>query len=113
MGKYEALTKYLPMLDTINSSEVRKFTSEVYSFIDTHSEYDLNNYIEILKENNIEWEMTSMQSVDVSSLDDKAVLALLVGAVRAERFCDGAMCSFIKNGQINKWLTKLKEIDKT
>lgn len=89
MGQYEALTKYLPMLDIINSSEV-------YSFIDTHSEYDLNNYIEILKENNIEWEMTSMQSVDVSSLDDKAILALLVGAVRSERFCDGVMCSFIK-----------------
>ena len=111
MKQYEALTKYLPMLE-VNAKELRNFIDDVYNFIDNHQDYELNNYIEILKENNIEWKIDSMQNADISTLDGKAVLALLVGAVRVERFCDGTMRSFVKEGQINKWLTKLKELDK-
>ena len=39
-------------------------------------------------------------------------MALLMGAVRAERFCDGALKEFVENGSITKWLERLKEIDK-
>jgi len=35
-----------------------------------------------------------------------------MGAVRAERFCDGALKEFVENGSITKWLERLKEIDK-
>lgn len=112
MKKYEVLTKYLSMLGTVDARELRSFIDDIYTFIDGYPEYGLNSYIDILKENNIEWGMTAMQNADVSSLDEKAILALLVGAVRAERFCDGAVRTFVKEGQIHKWLTKLKELDK-
>lgn len=40
------------------------------------------------------------------------VMALLMGAVRAERFCDGALKEFVENGSITKWLERLIERDR-
>jgi ADP-ribosyl-[dinitrogen reductase] hydrolase len=34
-----------------------------------------------------------------------------MGAIRAVRFCDGALLEFCKDGSIIKWLGRLKEID--
>ena len=31
--------------------------------------------------------------------------------IRAERFCDGVLLEFFKNGCISKWLSRLQEID--
>jgi hypothetical protein len=47
----------------------------------------------------------------VSDLDGQAVMALLLGAVRAERFCDGALLGFFEDGSIRRWLLRLREID--
>ncbi len=52
-----------------------------------------------------------MSEADVSDKDAQSVLALIIGAVRAERFCDGALMGFFKDGSIEKWLTRLLEID--
>jgi hypothetical protein len=52
-----------------------------------------------------------MQNADVSNLNGRSVMALLLGAVRAERFCDGALLDFCKNGSLAKWLERLKELD--
>ena len=38
-------------------------------------------------------------------------MALLLGAVRAERFCDGALLGFFEDGSIRRWLLRLREID--
>ncbi len=35
----------------------------------------------------------------------------IVGAIRAERFCDGALLGFLENGCVVKWLERLKQID--
>ena len=90
---------------------VDHFIEDVYDFVSKHPEYELNRYYDILETNNIKWEKESMQNTDVSSLDEKCVVALLVGTVRAERFCDGVLLSFFKSGVIKKWLLRLKEID--
>ncbi len=34
-----------------------------------------------------------------------------MGAIRAERFCDGALLSFFKDGYMLKWLKRLKALD--
>lgn len=47
----------------------------------------------------------------VENLDAKCVLVMILGAVRAERFCDGALLRFFENGSIARWLEKLKELD--
>jgi hypothetical protein len=93
--------------DTVSRPCRKKYTS----FMDSHPEFGLNRYQDILKENGLEWSTDSMSTADVSGLDGKAVMALLLGADRAERFCDGALLRFCRNGSILRWLTRLQEID--
>lgn len=38
-------------------------------------------------------------------------MSLLLGAIRAERFCDGTLNAFLKTGCIDKWLSRLQEIE--
>ena len=52
-----------------------------------------------------------MSEADVSNADGKLVMALLVGALRADRFCEGALLGFLKDGSVARWLERLKEID--
>lgn len=94
-----------------HSDMVRHFMKDVYRFIDDHPEYELNRYSDILRANGIEWGTESMMTADVTALDGKCVMALLVGAIRADRFCSGALLNFFKTGRIAKWLLRLKEID--
>lgn len=93
------------------SGLVRKFMDAVYTFEKNHPEYGLNRYGDILEQNGIKWGSDSMGAVDVSGKDGVCVMALLLGAVRAERFCDGALLGFFQKGSIQRWLERLKEID--
>lgn len=52
-----------------------------------------------------------MSEADVSELDGQAVIALLLGAVRADRFCEGALLGFFEDGSVKRWLLRLKEVD--
>lgn len=52
-----------------------------------------------------------MPGADVSELDGQAVMALLLRAVRAERFCDEALLGFFEDGSVKRWLLRLREID--
>ena len=93
------------------SSDVDAFTRDLYAFEKAHRELKLNDYQEILGRNGIRWDMRSMTDAPAESLDAECILALLLGAVRADRFSDGALLSFIRNGSIEKWLLRLKELD--
>lgn len=90
---------------------VRKLEREIYAFDEGHPEMELRNYQEILEKNNIRWETRSMENADVNNLDGQCVMALLLGAVRAERFCDGALLGFCESGAVKKWLERLLELD--
>lgn len=90
---------------------VRNLEHAIYEFIESHEELGLRGYGEILENNGLKWDMNSMSDADVSSLDGVVVMALLLGAVRAERFCDGALLHFFENGCILRWLKRLKELD--
>ena len=93
------------------SEIVEKFMDAVCTFDKRHPEYGLNRYSDILERNGIKRESDSMDAVDVADKDGICVMALLLGAVRAERFCDGALLGFFKRGSIQRWLERLKEID--
>lgn len=93
------------------SDMVKHFEKDVYNFQSGHPEYELNRYSDILRKNGIEWGIQSMQEADISTLDGKCIMALILGAIRSERFCSGALLSFFRNGTIAKWLLRLKEID--
>ena len=83
----------------------------IYDFVDEHPEYELTHYRDMLERNGLEWDSQAMSGADVSELDGRAVMALLLGAVRAERFCDGALLGFFGDGSMRRWLLRLKEID--
>ena len=136
MKKFGDLTKYIPQLKDdsvgnwvidrendgtpdhpkqmpfVNYSEmVHHLIKDVYDFEEKNKDFELTRYGEILEKNGLEWGSKSMSEADVSSLDGQCIMALIMGAVRAERFCDGALLGLFKNGSIKKWLEKLKEID--
>lgn len=133
MSKFDILTKYISVIQTdgigkwiidlendgtpehpiqlpfVDYSEtVRNFINDVYIFEESNKDMDLTRYGDILKDNGIEWDTDSMKNVDVSSINVQCILALIMGAVRAERFCDGALLDFFNNGYILKWLERLK-----
>ncbi|OBW50129.1 hypothetical protein A9985_13970 [Bacillus safensis] len=132
MSQFESLTKYIPMLheDPIGewvidqenggtaerpiqmpfvhySETVRHFIEDVYTFAEQHQELELTRYREILKENGIEGGTNDMENVDISNLNAQCVLALIMGVVRAERFCEGAILNSFKSGNMLKCLERL------
>ena len=135
MSKFTELIKYLPLLEDVNigscivnrendgspdrpiqmpfvnySEMVHRFIDDVYDFSDNNKDLELTRYGEILERNGLEWGSKSMSEADVSSLDAQCVMALIMGAVRAERFCDGALLGFFKDGSIRRWLERLKAV---
>lgn len=134
---FESLTKFLPQLEKdqrygdwiidreskgtmddpitapfVNYGETaRGIEGAIYAFIDEHPEFDLTNYSGILEKNGLKGNGGSIADADASSLDGQTIMALLVRAVRAERFCDGALLDFFEGGYIQRWIERLQEID--
>lgn len=88
---------------------MHRFIDDVYEFNEENKDF---GYGEILERNGFEWGTKSMSEADVSQLNAQCVLDLIMETVRAERFCDGALLGFFKDGSIRKWLERLKEIDR-
>lgn len=92
--------------------EIVDLEEVIYQFVDEHPEYGLNNYMDILQCNQIEWGVDSMSEADISHMDGRGIMALLVGAIRAERFSEGTLLNFLQRGCIQKWLKRLEELDR-
>lgn len=52
-----------------------------------------------------------MVKAEVDNLDDKCVITLIFGDILANRFSEGTLLPFLKNGLIIWWLKKLKVLD--
>ena len=133
MGKYDILFKYIDLFsndtfgewffDKENDGSIAHpiqmpyvmYTQAVDDFVsDVHLCWEksgLKDYIHILNSHGIEWGSESMSNADINNLPSEAILALLLGAARAERFCDGALLDFLKSGSVQKWLHELKNRD--
>ena len=98
-------------LHYIYNDAVRSLIEESMRFVSEHEEMDLYDYQGILRAAGIRWESDALEKADVSGLDGRTVMAMVVAVVRAERFCDGALLEFCENGCIRRWLERLKEID--
>jgi len=86
--------------------------AEFYRFSKSHPEYQLANYGRILENNGIQWNDVSMKHANVNTMDRQCILSLIMGAIRAERFCTGALLRFVEDGYIVKWLKRLKALDR-
>lgn len=95
----------------IYSITMHRFVDEVLKFVDAHPEMELTRYYDILEKNGLAWDSNMMEKADVANASGQLVMALIVCAIRAERFCDGTLLGFLENGCIVKWLERLKQID--
>ena len=96
----------------VNYSEsVGSFQNDFYLFLEENPQLGLGNYQEILEKNGLSWNHEVIKAADASKLDEQCLLALIMGAIRAERFSYGALLSFLRDGSIVKWLTRLAEIE--
>ena len=89
---------------------INELIEAVYEFEHENPEYELTKYGELLKKRGLEWRQRSMENADVSNMDAQGIMALLMGMVRGERFCDGAIMGMIKSGAVKKWLLRLQEL---
>ena len=126
---YEQLTEFLPILGEVygNWAEInvkqpsmpfvvyetaaRQLIDAIRDYVQQHNEYA--DYGQILQKAGIEWNYDSMSEADASILDGKTIVALLIGAVQAEKFCDGTFLGLLKQGCIIRWLGKLERKSKT
>lgn len=136
MKEYSVLTKHINLLKNDNAGEwicdkendgsserpihvpfvsysiaVNNLADDIYKFAKESDEIVPSKYAEIIQANGIEWGYDSMMKADASELDAQCILALLIAPLRAERFCDGALLEFIKNGAVIRWLKRLQELD--
>lgn len=131
MAKFENITKYIPLFeddeigtwitDTDDDGDeysyvdysdlVNNFMDDLYELDAEYPELRLTRYIAILQQNGIDKDNESLSAADVSQLDERCILSLLIAAVRSEKFEDGALMGFFENGCIKRWLERLKELD--
>lgn len=78
--------------------------------MDMHSLQDLRKYGELLKERGLEWGQQSIENADVSNMDAQGIMALFMGMVRGERFCDGAIIGMIKSGAVKNGLSACRNL---
>ena len=83
----------------------------VRTYHNDFSGYFIDKYAEVLEEKGLRWERESLEKAEISNLDGNAVMAMLMGVIRADRFTEGTLLSFCKSGHISNWLRRLLEID--
>ena len=92
----------------IYTEAVHELIKVVLEFVEEHPEYPLHNYLALMEKYGLK---RSFQGVDIDSLNDEAVLALLTWVIRGERFCDGMILTNLKKGHVQHLLERLKELD--
>lgn len=120
---YEELTNLIPFItsdnadrwisDIDNDRKIKWIESSVNEYERKYDNPVFHHYDDILVKNGISWNVESFIHMDVSKLNDKVVLALLIGSVRSKPFGDTTVETLLECGLIRKWLLRLKEIDFT
>ncbi|MBO4312681.1 MAG: hypothetical protein J5838_00145 [Desulfovibrio sp.] len=87
------------------------FMHAVHDFVDDHEDFNLRDYFSVLEESHVELGRESFESTELHKLDGRTVMAMIVAAVRSERFCDGSYLEFLNSGFFVRCLKRLKEID--
>ncbi len=112
---YERLTKYAGTLagrkteapDSWWTVGMGDFIDDFYGlegFTDT-------GYMDTLERYGVEMSYDGFAACDVEHADIALVRALITTCVRQDRFCDGLLGSFARNGFLDRCLTRLMELD--
>lgn len=110
MTGFQKSGDHLMMPFATYSKPLHELEEATHKFVDDHSEYGLKDYKTILEKHNL---IPVDGKEDIESMDAQCVLALLFGAFRAERFCDGALLGFCQSGELVRCLKRLKALDES
>ena len=92
------------------TAEMEEFIKRVYDVELVFPEFELRSYQKVLEKNGLKWNGDSLKKADISKLDEQGIMAVMLGAIRADRFCEGALLGVYKDGYIDKWLGRLEEL---
>lgn len=105
---YRLLTKYQHRLE--NDRELSHFVQEFYYYAMHQAAVDLSRYQELLEAAGLEWTQKTLFEAEADSLADTTVLALIIGALRADYFSPGILEDLVADGAIDRWLKRLAEL---
>ena len=131
MGRFDAITKYNPLIKAMKADEYYVMTGDVnnnafrpspvidelimaiidFSNCMKESEDDHLWYRSVLEENGIDPKPSSLQEVDMSDLDAKCVIGMMNEAISQERFGEGMLLNYFTKGCFQRWLDRLEEIN--
>ena len=83
-----------------------EFISKMYEVVPNGGK----DYGEVLREINMKYG-DDYYKVDISKLNGDMILYMMFAVIRGERFSEGLIGEYIAKGTMDKWLTRLKEID--
>lgn len=93
------------------NSAVNRFLLDFELFITKSSDIKYHNYEDVLKQAKIKNNVEAFYNADITDLSSAVILAMIVGILRKDRFCEGILLDAFKNGYILKWLKSIKEKD--
>lgn len=110
---FESLTKFIPDLSDESKAKqtARRIQDAVFVFDSNNPKCGLKYYRDILRSRGVNLDKTPLSEVDISGLSWLGIMALLYGAVSAERRKLGTLDALAANGSLVRWLSRLKEID--
>ena len=107
---YEIITKHSNW-DNFTSMDIDLVFQDLNKFIDANPDMDLRDYGSVLEAYGLAWSANSIENVDIMELDGRGIVVLLVAAYRGDHMCNGYFDELIHKGLVQKWITRLKEID--
>lgn len=93
------------------------FFSEMGKIVEQHPEFDLYNYKKYLERRGYisdakgPFPIGELQTVPSERLNAEDIFVMCFAVQRTDRFCEGIMLKFFKDGTILKWLKRLAELD--
>lgn len=120
METYQQLTDHLKTIEKheIHDSSSQSYITFIHEFMNSldkfcneHPKSVTEHFYNILLENNIAWDIEDMSNTEITSLDEKVVLALILGATKDVSFYEGALLPYIENGSLERWLRRLEYFD--
>lgn len=95
----------------IYSKEVMDFLLSVDNFLDIENNDIFFDYKALLERENIEYSMDTFIDADINTLQAETLCAMIIGTIRANRFCEGVLLEAFEHGHILKWLKRIKDLD--
>ena len=132
---FEGMTRFIPELENANNhfgewihnldenglphsfsyvryiKPVYDIHEALFQFYREYPEFEMKDFLDIIKENGISSNFQSVCGADCANKDAQCMIALLYFAAYSEKWDTGVLLQFYESGCILRWLKRLREID--